>query len=154
MIDLAKKQTVTSFEVPPRPRSIAFLPNGTRAYVTSENGAALSLVDVDRHVVMQTIPLGDGIRPMGVVSSRDGSRVYVSTGRSRSVLAVDTATNQVIWSVEAGPRPWGIAVSADGSTLYTANGSSNDVSVIDVASRQVVAKIPVGEGPWGVSLIE
>jgi len=91
---------------------------------------------------------------MGIVASRDGSRVYVSTGRSHLVIAVDTATNQPVWSVDAGARPWGIAISGDGKTVYTANGSSNDVSVIDTGSRRVTTKIQVGEGPWGVALVE
>jgi YVTN family beta-propeller protein len=70
------------------------------------------------------------------------------------VLFVDTATNKVDGSVEAGPRPWGIAISSDGTTLYTANGPSNDVSVIDVATRQVTKKVPVGRGPWGITVVK
>ena len=91
---------------------------------------------------------------MGTAMAPDGKTLYVTTGRSKMVLIVDTATDQVAGSIEAGPRPWGIALSADGKTLYTANGPSNDVSVIDVASRQVTKKIPVGDGPWGVALVE
>ena len=91
---------------------------------------------------------------MGTVAAPDGKHVYVSTGRSQMVLFVDTATNQVVGSVEAGPRPWGIAISSDGTTLYTANGPSNDVSVIDVATKQVTKKIPVGRGPWGITVVK
>jgi YVTN family beta-propeller protein len=67
---------------------------------------------------------------------------------------LDTATNQVIGSIEAGQRPWGIAVSPDDKTIYTANGPSNDVSIIDVATKQVTKKIPVGRGPWGIAVVE
>jgi YVTN family beta-propeller protein len=84
----------------------------------------------------------------------DGKHLYVTTGRSKMVLILDTATNTVVGSVEAGPRPWGIAVTPDGTTLYTANGSSNDVSVIDIATRQVTKKIPAGRGPWGIALVK
>jgi YVTN family beta-propeller protein len=70
------------------------------------------------------------------------------------VLIVDTATNQVVGSVEAGARPWGIAISSDGRTLYTANGPSNDVSVIDAETRHVTRRIPVGSGPWGIVRVE
>ena len=84
----------------------------------------------------------------------DGKLLYVSTGRSKMVLIVDTATDQVVGSIEAGQRPWGIALSSDGKTLYTANGPSNDVSIIDLATRAVTKKIPVGDGPWGLALVE
>jgi len=85
--------------------------------------------------------------------SPDGKQLYVSTGRSKMVLIVDTASDQVVGTIEAGQRPWGIALSPDGKTLYTANGPANDVSVIDLASRAVTKKIPVGDGPWGLALL-
>jgi YVTN family beta-propeller protein len=69
-------------------------------------------------------------------------------------VIVDTATNVVVASVEAGDRPWGIGLSPDAKSLYTANGPSNDVSVIDIASRQVVKKVAVGHGPWGLAVVE
>jgi len=91
---------------------------------------------------------------MGTLMAPDGKHLYVTTGRSKMMLIVDTAINKVVGSVEAGARPWGIATSSDGRTLYTANGPSNDVSVIDVETRRVTTKIPVGRGPWGIVLVE
>ena len=91
---------------------------------------------------------------MGAVVSPDGTRLYVSTGRGGSVIAVNTATNQPIGSVNVGTRPWGLALSPDGARLYTANGPSNDVSVVDTATLSLVAKIPVGQSPWGVAIVE
>ena len=87
------------------------------------------------------------MRPMGTRVASDGKHLYVSTGRSKMVLILDTTTNEVVGSIEAGPRPWGIALSSDGKALYTANGPSNDISVIDVEGQQVTKKIPVGTGP-------
>ena len=133
---------------------MAFLPDGSRAYVPSENGATLTVIDVKKLAPIKTINLGTGMRPMGTAVAPDGQHLYVSTGRSKMVLILDTATNQVIGSVEAGPRPWGIALSPDATTLYTANGPSNDVSVIDVAGKQVTKKIPVGTGPWGIIVVK
>ena len=69
------------------------------------------------------------------------------------VLFLDTATDKVVASVEAGQRPWGIAVAPDGKTVFTANGPSNDVSIIDTESKQVTKKIPVGRGPWGIAFV-
>jgi len=103
---------------------------------------------------MKTIDLGKGMRPMGTVAAPDGKHIYVTTGRSKMVLVVDTATNKVTRSVEAGDRPWGIALSPDGKTLFSANGPSNDVSVVDLAARKVIKKIKVGDSPWGVLTLE
>jgi YVTN family beta-propeller protein len=154
VIDAVQPKLITKFAVGPRPRSTGFLPDSSRAYVGSENGSSVAVVDAMSHKVIQTIPLeGQMVRPMGVIASGDGRYVFVSTGRGKSVVTIDTATNTAIGVVEVGERPWGIAASADGRTVFTANGPSNDVSFVDVASGTVTARVPVGERPWGVAFV-
>jgi YVTN family beta-propeller protein len=70
------------------------------------------------------------------------------------VFIIDTATDQVTGSVEAGQRPWGIGISPDGKYVYTANGPSNDVSVIEVETGKVIKKISAGMSPWGVLVLK
>jgi YVTN family beta-propeller protein len=112
------------------------------------------MVDAQSHLVLKRISFeGPNVRPMGAVSSPDGRAVYVTTGRGRTVVAIDAQNATPSWSVEVGERPWGIAVTSDGRTLYTANGPSNDVSVVDVATRAVTARIAVGQSPWGVAIL-
>ncbi len=153
-IDAVKSTLLGKLSVDPRPRSIAFLPDGSRAYVTCENGASVAVVDARRHTLLRTIKLaGEGVKPMGAVASPDGRYVHVTTGRGRTVVTIETATDKPVGSLEVGPRPWGIAVSPDGGTLYTANGPSNDVSVVDLASKSVTARIKAGDGPWGVAVL-
>ncbi len=89
---------------------------------------------------------------MGTTVSPDGRHLYVTTGRSRALLTIDTATHSVVDAIDVGDRPWGVAVSPDGRWAYTANGPSNDVSAIDLRSR-AVTKIKVGRGPWGAVLV-
>ena len=114
----------------------------------------MAVVDTSKHEVLHTITIEGGVvKPMGVVVSPDGSKVYVSTGRGKNVVVIDTASNEVIGSVEVGERPWGIGITPDGKTLYTANGPSNDVSVVDLETLEVVARIPVKDRPWGVAVL-
>ena len=81
------------------------------------------VVDAMTHRVVQTIQLaGELVRPMGVASSADGRQVFVSTGRGKSVVMIDTSTNTPTGAVEVGDRPWGVAVSLDGTTVFTAKG--------------------------------
>jgi len=119
--------------------------------VTSENGGSVAVVDAKKHVVLETVQLsGELIRPMGGVASPDGSQVFISTGRGKNVVVIDTASNKPVAFIEVGDRPWGITTSRDGKTLFTANGPSNDVSIVDLATRTVKAKVKVGNRPWGV----
>jgi YVTN family beta-propeller protein len=101
----------------------------------------------------KTITLGKDMRPMGTAVSRDGKELYVTTGRSRMLMVIDTTSHMVVGSVDVGIRPWGLALSADGKTAYTANGPSNEVAVVDLASRRVTATIAVGRGPWGAAFV-
>ena len=138
-------------EVGPRPRSTTFLPDGTRAYVPSENGADVRVIDAKTHKQIAAITLtGELQRPMSGVVSPDGKFLYMTTGRGKTIAVIDTTTNQHVGSIEVGVRPWGIASTPDGKMLFTANGPSNDVSLVDAASRKVVSKVRSARarGPW------
>ena len=153
VVDIAAGKAVKTIQVGRRPRSVSFLPDGSRAYVTNENDATLSEIDTAKMEVSKTIPLGEGLKPMGQAMTRDGSKLYVSTGRGKKVVVLEPATDTVAASFEVGDRPWGIGLSPDEKLLFTANGPSNDVSVVDLATRKVTTKIKVGDRPWGVLVL-
>jgi YVTN family beta-propeller protein len=157
-IDTATNKVLKRIPVGHRPRSIGFLPDNTRAYVTLENDGAIAIVDAQQHKFLKLLELtGTGAtpkpRPMGITVARDGSVVYVSSGRFGHLFLIDPAKNAQIGSIEVGQRPWGVALLPDGKTAYTANGPSNDVSVVDLATKTVVKRIPAGTSPWGVAVV-
>ena len=125
--------------------------------MTRENDGKFSIVDTAKLKVIGEVELGktvDMIKPMGMVLSVDGAKLYVTTGRGKKVFVVDTATNKIDASFEVGARPWGIGLSPNGKFLYTANGPSNDVSVVDTATNMVIKKIKVGDKPWGIEVVK
>ena len=155
VIDTAANRVLKQFAVGPRPRDTAFTPDSSRAYVTSENGASISVVDTATHTVVADNSAHRRERETHGRRCVPGrTALYVSTGRGGSVVALDTATSKPVGSVAVGTRPWGLALSPDGARLYTANGPSNDVSVVDTATLSLVTKIPVGQSPWGVAVVE
>ena len=79
--------------------------------------------------------------------------MFISTGRGKNVVVIDTNSNKAVAFIEVGDRPWGIAASRDGKLVFTANGPSNDVSFVDVQSRSVKARVKVGDGPWGALFV-
>jgi YVTN family beta-propeller protein len=119
-------KAIKSFKVGRRPRSIAFLPDSSKAYIPAENDGTVLLVDSVAHRVIRPIELGEPgvVKPMAVLLNGDASKLYVSTGRGHKVFVIDTATNEPAASFEVGQRPWGIALSPDGKMLFTANGPS------------------------------
>jgi YVTN family beta-propeller protein len=155
VIDTAKGEIIKHFQVGARPRWVAFLPDGTKGYVSLETVGQVAVVDTVKHLLLKTVALEKGNRPMKVVMSPDGARAYVSAGRGGNVAVIDTTADEVSALIAAeGVRPWGMALSPDGATLYTANGPSNDVSVIDLATQKVTTKIAAGDSPWGVIVLK
>jgi YVTN family beta-propeller protein len=112
----------------------------------------VTVIDTKKRDIITTIPIdrGEG-KPVGVVVSPNGKRLYVASGRTGTLSVIDAASYKVLASVPVGKRPWGVAISRDGRYVYTANGLSNDVSVLDATTNRVVATIKVGQRPWGAA---
>jgi YVTN family beta-propeller protein len=150
----AAPTAVATIAVGRRPRAIAFSADGARAYVSNELGASVTVIDARTHTVVKTIALPASgamqARPMGLARARAGDRLFVSTGRTGSVVQIAMDRDEVTGAIDGvGARPWGIAIAPDGR-VYTANGPSNDVSVIDPERGEVVTRIAAGASPWGV----
>jgi len=154
VIDAATNKVVAALEVGQRPRFTEFSDDGAFAFVSGENDGSITVIDARALKVLRTLKLQGALtRPVGMVVSHDGKRLYAVTGRGRNLLDIDIATGQVLRTVEVGQRPWGVALSPSGDVLYTANGSSNDVSIVDAANFTVLARIPVGDSPWGAIVV-
>jgi YVTN family beta-propeller protein len=154
VIDTGTLKVLRSVQVGKRPRDLAFTPDGRFAYVSGELDASVYRISVpDGKSVERVVQLRKEALPMSVVLDAPRDRLYVSTGRGRTVAVIDLAKEaKLVTEIQVGTRPWGIALSEDGRWLYTANGPSNDVTVVDVKDLKVVKRIPSGKSPWGVVL--
>jgi PQQ-dependent catabolism-associated beta-propeller protein len=151
IIDTATLKVLRSVKVGHRPRDAAFTPDSKVAYVSGEFDASLYRMSVpEGEPVQRVLQMRKEARPMSVILDSKRNRIYMSTGRGRTVAFIDLDGYKLIKEVEVGTRPWGLALSEDGRFLYSANGPSNDLSIIDVEQMSVVKRVPVGETPWGV----
>jgi YVTN family beta-propeller protein len=154
VIDVATNKVVAALGVGQRPRFTEFSDDGALAFVSGENDGSITVIDARALKVLRTLKLEGALtRPVGMVVSHDGKRLYAVTGRGRMLLDIDITTGKVLRTLEVGQRPWGVALSPAGDVLYTANGSSNDVTVVDAGNFTVLAKIPVGDSPWGAIVV-
>ncbi|HWE44015.1 MAG TPA: cytochrome D1 domain-containing protein [Gemmatimonadaceae bacterium] len=154
MVDARTAKVVGNVLVDVRPRAVAFSPDSRRAYVTAEIGGSLTALDTRRHVVAATVALEENAgKPVGVVVSRDGTRVFVANGARGTVSVVDAASLRVVQSIKVGSRPWGLALSPDGALLVTADGMSDQISIVDARTLKVVGRVAVGQRPWGVAIV-
>jgi DNA-binding beta-propeller fold protein YncE len=95
------------------PRRIAFVPDGSKAYVTNTRGnvprdrhalnftgseiyGTLSVLDPATKVVSATVVTGLGVEPYAVAVAPNGKWAAITNLRSASLSFLDTATDQVI----------------------------------------------------------
>jgi YVTN family beta-propeller protein len=129
---------------------IAFSPDGTRAYVTTNANGAVVVVDTKTRTVVNTIKVGGGA--VGIATTPDGKYAYVVS--DDGVVVVDTATGTSAAPIAVGPPgAEQVTIAPDGKHAYVTGGrGGRTVSVIDTRTRGVVRTIAVGSWPMGVAV--
>ena len=120
------------------------------AYITNAGSDSVSVIDIDRNVVVATIPVG--VSPQGVAVNATGTRIYAANAGGNSVSVIHGASNSVVATLPVGVEPSGIAVNSAGTRVYVANAMSNNVTVIDATSNDVIGTVSVGMLPFGVAV--
>src|SRR5690242_1865260 len=80
-------------------------------YVANSQGDELTVIRLPDHKPLGSVKVGS--HPHGLAASRDGKRLYVSVESSKEVLALDTATDEILWRVPVSDHPNEIALSGD-----------------------------------------
>src|SRR5438105_6420722 len=119
----------------------AALTQPAKAYVGLFKDNAVAVVDTGTNCVLRTILIPSG--PHGLVVTRDGRKVYVSSDGASTVSVIDTATDRVVGSIEVGPTPHGLAIAPDGSKVLVSGFGANQSMIIDTATDRIVGRVPV-----------
>jgi YVTN family beta-propeller protein len=122
-------------------------------YLGNSLGGDISVIAIPSHKVVGTIPATViGNDPDDVISSRNGDVLYISRLDTKDVLAVSTATEQVLWRAEVPGIPNHLTLSPDERFLYVPVYDKGIVAVVDTKTHQVVTTVDVGKGPHGTQL--
>ena len=127
---------------------VAVSPDGTRAYITSQNSSVVSVINTASNTVITSFSVGKF--PYGLAVSPDGSKLYVANQADNNVSVINTTTYKLITTVGVGANPYGVAVSPDGTRVYITNLGGVTVSVINAANNSLINTINVGSAPIGV----
>jgi YVTN family beta-propeller protein len=143
VIDTAAATVVATIPVGGSGRQIVLSPDGTRAYVATQDGFAV--IDTATNMLQtmtRGLPFGD--YPSDIALTPDGAFAYVSVEPSR-VIVIDTASQQVSAIVPTGQSER-VVISADGTRAYVLVwGVDEDrgVLVIDTATHEIINRVPV-----------
>lgn len=165
LVDPASRKVVAKLPTGLGPHEVAVSPDGRRAYVAnygaynvfregskSGPGNSITVLDLEARRVAATWDLGAYTQPHGIVVSRDGSAIWVTTEGARSVLEVDATTGEVrkVWKTDQEVSHM-VAPTPDETKLYVANIGSGSVTVIDRAS-DAVRSVETGAGAEGIDI--
>jgi len=76
---------------------------------------------------------------------------YITNMGSNSVSVIDTSTNTVTATINAGHYPLGVVIAPDGTKAYVANAEGT-VSIIDTSINNVIGTVEVGGYPYGIAI--
>ena len=113
-----------------------------KLYVANTSGETLSVIDLDRQVVVREVPIGR--HPHGLALSPDQRRIYCSVEGDRSVRFLDTASDEVVATVPTLGVPNQLAATPDGHWVYVAINDKGTADIIDVRQGRVVKTLDIG----------
>lgn len=124
-----------------RPHGIQYFPDGKRVAVTAEVEQAVLIVDVELRTVEAAVRTAQEISHM-LVLSPEGSRIYVSSIVSGTMIAVDVASGAVIGTVATGAGAEGLDISPDGTEVWVGNRADDTLSIVDTQTLAITASLP------------
>lgn len=119
---LDKNRKLAEVPVQVEPNGVAFLPDGSKAYVANTVSGTVSVIrtNLANGVIGRPTTITVGTEPWALVLTPNGRKLYVANARSNSITVIDTASDTVSKTISVGPEPRGLAVS-----------NNNDASDID-----------------------
>ena len=106
------------------PRSVAVTHAG-EVWIACQDGDILTLLD-DSGGILDTVSLGYGARPAGVVLSPDGRTAYVTLSGTGQLVRIDVTSRREMGRLDLGPTPEALAISGDGQRILVARFISSE----------------------------
>jgi len=145
IVDLATLKTLSKVDTGENPDAILFEPGRKEVYTFDGRGhtATVFVAATGKHVA--TIPVGG--KPEFAQADPAAGRVYVNIEDKNEVIAIDTATHQIVqhWPIAPGEEATGMDIDLVHHRLIL--GCSNEkMIVLDSTNGRVVASIDAGKG--------
>lgn len=139
------------------PHEVGVSHDGRYAFVTDYGsrerpGSTVTVIDLQRRAVHDTISLGRHTRPHGIDVLADGT-FWVTTEGSRHVLHVDPSSGEILQAVHTGQDGTHmVAAVEEAGRVYAASIGSGTVTSVDAETGEVLAQISTGPGAEGIDV--
>jgi YVTN family beta-propeller protein len=166
VVDLATRRVMQRFPTERYPYGVAVGAGGT-VFVSAWGGWTVSALPASPNGMLeQGTRIKVGRHPSAMLTSADGSRLFVASGSTDRITVLDTRSKQVVATLadpspaatEEGSTPNALSLSPDGRRLFVAEADNNAVAVFDLSaatagssssagSDALIGRIPVGWYP-------
>jgi PQQ-dependent catabolism-associated beta-propeller protein len=113
--------------------------DGKRIFISNEDSAKASVVDVGSGAIVATIPLGH--EPEGVRVSPDGKWVIITSETDSTISIVDAASLKVLKTTPVGMRPRDVAFTPDSKAVYVPGEGDASLSRVEIPAGEPVTRI-------------
>jgi YVTN family beta-propeller protein len=124
------------------PENFDISKDGTQLYVSNEDAALVSVVDLASGAVVRSAKVGGEPE---VKTTPDGKLVYVTSEDTGTISVLDPAAGKILKTFKVGRRPRSVAFMPDGSKAYVNAENDGSVVVVDALKQEMIATIPLGK---------
>lgn len=131
---------------------------GLGAYVTSEFGNVVYIIDTSTNTVVGTISSAAFNQPQEIVVAPDQLTAYVTNINGNTVTVIDLQTSQIITNIDTAVpfdviNPQGIAITPDGSRVWVSSDSNTELAfAIDTTTNSGISDAVTGIDSHGVAI--
>jgi YVTN family beta-propeller protein len=151
IMDLATGKLVKKIPVQAQSERFDITPDGKRAYVANLVGQTVSVVDLEKGVVIDTIASPEKY-PFNVLVSPKGLRAFVANVMGNTIIEIDTTTNKVISTITTARGPNGMTFTPDGDNILITNVYAGRMQAYNLSAKVVSEGSFVGLLPGFIRL--
>jgi YVTN family beta-propeller protein len=166
VVDLTTRRVVQRLPTERYPYGVAVTPDGS-VFVSAWGGWTVSAFSGTANGMLAPgTRIRVGRHPSALLTTADGSRLFVASGSTDRISVIDTRSKQVVGTLSdpspaatgEGSTPNALSLSPDGRRLFVAEGDNNAVAIFDLSatisgvatangSDALAGRIPVGWYP-------
>ena len=140
IVDPATFTKLREIPVGHKPEGVTFLGDSHQLAVAIYADDAVVFVDADKGEVLGRCEVFD--EPYAVVSTRDGSRVWVTLEYPGQLIEIDAKSHKILRTLAAGSFPRGLALASDQRTALVTEYYTATVRLLELASGKELAAVP------------
>lgn len=153
VIDMRRLEVIKTIPTGPRPHHVAASQNGHFVYFGEFGTNKVGVIDTRSETLVAEYVAGPPeARTHAVAVSRDGKLLLATNDKANTLVALDAATGEQLWSLPMGTFPYEPAIDATGKVAYVSLRQQGKVVAVDLEVQRVFGESAVGSEPVTLQL--